>query len=59
MVEASSVPGRQLGRYLKSAREAAGLTSEAAAAQMEWSKAKLYRVEAGRNSVPKMPLRSR
>jgi transcriptional regulator with XRE-family HTH domain len=53
MVEASSVPGRQLGRYLKSARETAGLTSEAAAAQMEWSKAKLYRVEAGRNSVPK------
>ena len=53
MVEATSVPGRQLGRYLKAAREAAGMTSEAAAEAMEWSKAKLYRVEAGRNSIPK------
>jgi hypothetical protein len=29
------------------------MTTEAAADEMEWSKAKLYRVEAGRNSIPK------
>jgi transcriptional regulator with XRE-family HTH domain len=51
MVEGSSVPRRQLGRYLKAERERAGLSVEAAARGMEWSKQKVYRIEAGQGVV--------
>jgi transcriptional regulator with XRE-family HTH domain len=47
----STVPKRQLGRYLKEAREKAGLSLEAAARRLEWSKAKMYRIEGGENSL--------
>jgi hypothetical protein len=49
----SSVPRRQLGRHLKAAREGAALSLEAAARALEWSKAKMYRIEAGQ-----VPLRT-
>jgi hypothetical protein len=43
----STVPRRQLGRHLKQAREEAGISLEAAAKELEWSRAKMYRVEGG------------
>ncbi|MFD0361388.1 helix-turn-helix domain-containing protein [Nocardia sp. GCM10030253] len=43
----STLPRRQLGRYLKEAREATGLTVERAAALMEWNKSTLSRLERG------------
>ena len=47
----STVQRRQLGRYLKQAREKAGISLEAAAAELEWSRAKMYRIEGGQNVV--------
>lgn len=47
----SSVPRRQLGRYLKQAREEAGIALEAAARELEWSRARMYRIEGGQTSV--------
>jgi transcriptional regulator with XRE-family HTH domain len=47
----SSVPRRQLGRYLKLAREEAGIALEAAAKELEWSRARMYRIEGGHSSV--------
>ncbi|MGW4466970.1 helix-turn-helix domain-containing protein [Micromonospora sp. NPDC004704] len=47
----SSVPRRQLGRYLKQAREQAGITLEAAARDQEWSRATMYRIEGGYAAV--------
>jgi transcriptional regulator with XRE-family HTH domain len=43
----SSIPRRQLGRYLKLAREEAGVALEAAARELEWSRARMYRIEGG------------
>lgn len=52
MVEGgSSVPRRQLGRYLKKAREEAGISLEAAATELEWSRARMYRIEGGQTVV--------
>jgi len=45
--DGSSIPHRQLGRLLREAREAAGISMKAASASLEWSIAKMYRVEAG------------
>lgn len=45
----SSITRRQLGRYLREAREAVGLTIEEAARLMEWGKSSLQRIETGRN----------
>ncbi|WP_018786954.1 helix-turn-helix transcriptional regulator [Micromonospora sp. CNB394] len=47
----SSVPRRQLGRLLRQAREEAGINLEAAATALEWSRAKMYRLEAGQTSL--------
>jgi transcriptional regulator with XRE-family HTH domain len=47
----SSVPRRQLGRFLKQARETAGLSLEAAAKDQEWSRATMYRIEGGYAAV--------
>ncbi|MFI6128073.1 helix-turn-helix domain-containing protein [Micromonospora sp. NPDC051141] len=47
----SSVPRRQLGRLLRQAREEAGINLEAAAKTLEWSRAKMYRLEAGHTSL--------
>jgi transcriptional regulator with XRE-family HTH domain len=43
----STLPRRQLGRFLKEAREGAGLTMERAAALMEWNKSTVSRLERG------------
>lgn len=43
----STVPRRSIGRALKGLREQAGISIEAARRNLEWSKAKLYRIEAG------------
>ncbi|MET8123953.1 helix-turn-helix transcriptional regulator [Micromonospora sp. NPDC005291] len=47
----SSVPRRQLGRLLRQAREEAGINLEAAASDLEWSRAKMYRLESGQTSL--------
>jgi transcriptional regulator with XRE-family HTH domain len=47
----SSVPRRQLGRYLREAREAAGISIDAAAIELQWSRAKIYRIERGQQPV--------
>ncbi|MER6914645.1 helix-turn-helix transcriptional regulator [Streptomyces sp. NPDC000594] len=49
----STVPRRQLGRHLKELRNRARLTVRAAAAKLEWSEAKMWRIETGQT-----PLRS-
>lgn len=43
----STLPRRQLGRYLREARESIGLTLTEAAKLMEWSKSALQRLEKG------------
>ena len=43
----STVPRRQLGRYLRDLRNSQRLTVRAAAAQLEWSEAKIWRIETG------------
>lgn len=45
--ESSTLPRRQLGRYLREAREAANLTLEQAASLMEWGRSTLHRLERG------------
>ncbi|GAB4589236.1 helix-turn-helix domain-containing protein [Nocardia sp. IFM 10818] len=46
-IESSTLPRRQLGRYLREAREAANLTLDEAAKLMEWGKSTLGRLEKG------------
>jgi transcriptional regulator with XRE-family HTH domain len=47
----STVPRRQLGRYLRDLRSAAGLTARAAARELERSEPTLWRIETGQVSV--------
>jgi DNA-binding XRE family transcriptional regulator len=47
----SSVPRRQLGRYLKLAREEAGIALDSAAKALEFSRARMYRIEGGHAPV--------
>jgi transcriptional regulator with XRE-family HTH domain len=47
----STVPRRQLGRYLRDLRTQAGLSVRAAARDLEWSETKLWRIENGRTSM--------
>ncbi|MDW5323549.1 helix-turn-helix transcriptional regulator [Plantactinospora sp. KLBMP9567] len=47
----SSIPRRQLGRFLRQAREQAGLSLEAAGADLEWSRSTMYRIEGGQAAV--------
>src|SRR3984957_17892532 len=47
----STVPRRQLGRYLRDLRNAAGLTVKDAARGLEWSEAKMWRIETGQTSL--------
>ncbi|BCB85734.1 helix-turn-helix domain-containing protein [Phytohabitans suffuscus] len=51
MEQGSTVPRRQLGRYLKEARERADITVRAAAAALDWSTPRLWRVETGQVAV--------
>jgi transcriptional regulator with XRE-family HTH domain len=47
----STVPRRQLGRYLRQLREGARMTVKAAAEALEWSPVKLWRIESGQTSM--------
>ncbi|MES9605252.1 MULTISPECIES: helix-turn-helix domain-containing protein [Actinomadura] len=47
----STVPRRQLGRYLRELRINARLTVQAAAKALEWSEAKMWRIETGQTSL--------
>ena len=47
----STVPRRQLGRYLRDLRNKSRLTVRAAAMQLEWSEAKIWRIETGQTSL--------
>ena len=47
----STVPRRQLGSYLRDLRNAAGLTVKDAARGLEWSEAKMWRIETGQTSL--------
>ncbi|MEU8262965.1 helix-turn-helix transcriptional regulator [Micromonospora sp. NPDC048999] len=47
----STVPRRELGRLLRQTREQAGIGLEAAASDLEWSRAKMYRIESGQTPV--------
>ncbi|MGH3624789.1 MAG: helix-turn-helix domain-containing protein, partial [Sciscionella sp.] len=47
----STVPRRQLGRYLRDLRSRARLTVRTAAGLLEWSEAKIWRIETGQTSL--------
>jgi transcriptional regulator with XRE-family HTH domain len=47
----STVARRQLGRYLRDLRGQARLTVKAAAEALEWSEAKIWRIETGQTSM--------
>ncbi|MGK8521486.1 helix-turn-helix domain-containing protein [Nocardia asteroides] len=45
------MPRRQLGRQLRDLRNRAGMTTRVAAQQLEWSEAKIWRIETGQTSL--------
>jgi len=47
----STVPRRQLGRFLRDLRNRSRLTVRAAATNLEWSEAKIWRIETGQTSL--------
>src|SRR5215469_15030641 len=47
----STVPRRQLGRYLRDLRNRQRLTVRTAAQKLEWSEAKIWRIETGQVSM--------
>src|SRR5689334_8120888 len=47
----STVPRRQLGRYLRELRNRERLTVKVAAEKLEWSEAKMWRIETGQTSL--------
>src|SRR3954466_8676412 len=47
----STVPRRQLGRHLRELRNRSRLTVRTAARELEWSEAKLWRIETGQTSL--------
>ena len=47
----STVPRRQLGRYLRDLRNRQRITVKTAAEEMEWSETKIWRVETGQTSL--------
>jgi transcriptional regulator with XRE-family HTH domain len=47
----STVPRRQLGRYLRELRAGQRITVKTAAAKLEWSETKLWRIETGQTSL--------
>jgi transcriptional regulator with XRE-family HTH domain len=54
----STVPRRQLGRYLRELRSAAGLTARAAARDLERSEPTLWRIETGQVSVRSLEVKA-
>ncbi len=47
----STVPRRQLGRFLRQLREGANKTVKTAAEELEWSPVKIWRIESGQTSM--------
>jgi len=47
----STVPRRQLGRYLRELRGSQRITVKTAAEKLEWSEAKIWRIETGQTSL--------
>jgi hypothetical protein len=47
----STVPRRQLGRYLRELRNGQRISVKTAAEQLEWSETKIWRVETGQSSL--------
>jgi transcriptional regulator with XRE-family HTH domain len=47
----STVPRRQLGRFLRQLREEAQITVKVAAEELEWSAPKIWRIESGATSM--------
>lgn len=47
----STIPRRQLGRYLRQLREDAGITIKIAAESLEWSPVKIWRIETGQTAM--------
>ncbi len=50
-VTGSTVPRRQLGRYMRDLRGQARMTVKAAAKALEWSEGKIWRIETGQSSM--------
>jgi transcriptional regulator with XRE-family HTH domain len=50
-ITGSTVPRRQLGRYLRDLRNRSRLTVRIAAEKLEWSEAKIWRIETGQTSL--------
>jgi transcriptional regulator with XRE-family HTH domain len=50
-VTGSTVPRRQLGRHLRDLRNRQRLTVKAAAENLEWSEAKIWRIETGQTAM--------
>ena len=47
----STVPRRQLGRYLRELRDRQRITVKTAAEKLEWSETKVWRIETGQTSL--------
>ncbi|MGH3343482.1 MAG: helix-turn-helix domain-containing protein [Carbonactinosporaceae bacterium] len=54
----STVPRRQLGRYLRDLRNASRLTVRAAARKLEWSEPKIWRIETGQTSMRSLDVKA-
>ncbi|WP_329148305.1 helix-turn-helix domain-containing protein [Streptomyces sp. NBC_01456] len=54
----STVPRRQLGRYLRDLRGRARLTVKAAAQKLEWSEPKIWRIETGQTSLRSLDVKA-
>ncbi|WP_405487738.1 helix-turn-helix domain-containing protein [Nocardia sp. NBC_00511] len=50
-ITGSTVPRRQLGRHLRDLRNRARMTTRVAAQRLEWSEAKIWRIETGQTSL--------
>ncbi|MFE3542214.1 helix-turn-helix domain-containing protein [Nocardia sp. NPDC059177] len=50
-VTGSTMPRRQLGRHLRDLRNQARMTTRTAASKLEWSEAKIWRIETGQTSL--------
>lgn len=53
-----TVPRRQLGRYLRDLRNRSRLTVRAAATELEWSEAKIWRIETGQTGMRSLDVES-
>lgn len=57
-VTGSTVPRRQLGRYLREMRQQARFTIAAAAGELEWSPTRMHRIEMGQTGIRAMDVKN-